>query len=406
MISSPTGGPAPTPADQRIVYIDVLRGVAVLMIFVVNIKGMTMPFPYYINPWLWPSPLDEAIAIGQRFVVDDKWRTIFTALYGAGLVLVGDRYGEDARRLLARRNGWLIAFGLIHMIGIWIGDILFFYGVTGLIAMRFSKMSVSRLFWWGGFCLLLGTIWSAGAEMAPLFDDLIYGVLKDSMWAYNEEVMGYQIAAMLSGVPEQLQYRLGDAVGYIFYYFLGTGFWLVTLGLMVLGMAFYRAGLLQGRWSVRTCLWIAVPCLAAAWALDAAQLIFVAGRGGTYDAHLFTSPFLHLDGYLGALGYAALISVMVSRGWPLRRLAAVGRMAFTNYIACSLIGTTIAGGHTWGLAWFGQVALWPLLLVVIGTMILLLIISPWYLSYFRYGPLEWLWRSLVYRRLQPILKRG
>lgn len=396
----PAGGPV--NAGDRINYLDVLRGFAVMAIFVVNIKAMLMPLSFYANPSLWATEMEQTIAIVQKYLVDDKWRTTFTALYGAGLMMIADRLRArgEGRGTLLKRNLWLIVFGAVHLLLIWPGDILFIYGVTGLLAMLFVGMKTSRLFVVGALALVLGGAWMAFFSAGPAFNEELFDELKPMFWQPTEESLAKEIATGGGGIAAQLAGRAEGAFGYIVFYFLLGGAWLLSLGLMVLGMALFRTGLYRGVWPVAVTLPLAVVALLGAWALDGVQVSALAASDYSFTVASLQGWMGIIDGILGAFGYGCLISALISIGLKFGPVAAVGRMAFTNYIACSLIGTTLAGGHAFGL--FGQVDLYFHLIVVGITFAAMLIISPLWLKAYRFGPLEWLWRSLVYGQKQPM----
>lgn len=399
---------APVAAADRIAMMDVLRGFAVMAIFIVNIKGMVMPFAFYMNPEMWGSEFDSHIAMTQKFLVDDKWRTTFTALFGAGIVLISDKAmanGNDRAGLLYRRNLFLLLFGLIHMIGIWIGDILVLYALTGLVAIRFRKMGTRKLFAWAVISFVLGLAWMSAFNMAPLFVPEMSEMatkMEGMMWGSDAKMLAEEIEIFQGGVLDQLAYRGISAAMMIPFFVVLSGFWLLTLSIMLFGMGFYRAGLLQGQWRVGKCLTLAAIFLVLAWGLDAVQWAVIHDSENTYEAFVLFAPLATVDGMFGSFGYACLVAGLVGWGVKFRAVAAVGRMAFTNYITCSLIGTTIAGGHAFG--YYGTVTNAQLMVVVVATFVGMLIWSPLWLSMFRFGPLEWLWRSLTYGQMQPFRK--
>ncbi|RFB04959.1 DUF418 domain-containing protein [Parvularcula marina] len=398
-LDMPAAGPV--TGAERIAYLDILRGFAVMAIFAVNIKAMLMPFPWYMNPTAWGSELDQTIATIQKFIVDDKWRTNFSALYGAGLVMIWERMrarGIESRVVLWKRNLWLILFGAIHLFLMWIGDILFTYGVTGLLAVLFVKMAPKKLFIWGAGLLLLGAVWMSGIMALSSLDADAAAEMSAMMWDPTAEANAEAIAAYSGSIIDQLTARVPEAAMVGIMGLLFFGLLPMTLGLMVMGMGLYRVGFYQGAWPASRTLWLAAVGLGLAWALDAYQVQVIANSGYAFEANVRMTPFSIVDGWLGAFGYAALISLLISMGLKFTRVAAVGRMAFTNYITCTLIGTTMAGGH--GLGLFGAVTLTQLVYVVGATYVAMLIWSPLWLHYFRFGPLEWVWRSLVYGKLQ------
>ncbi len=392
----------PVGSDERIAFLDILRGFAVMAIFVVNIKAMVMPFAWYSNPTLWATETEQLIAMVQRFVVDDKWRTTFTALYGAGLLMIFDRMAAKGAGIgrLATRNLWLAAFGAIHLLLIWMGDILFVYGVTGLLAMLFVRMGTGKLFTFGLVMLVLGMLWMAFFAAGPAFDDDLYAKLAPMFWEPTEASLQQESDAMLGSVGDQIMSRVVAAPMFILFYFLIGGMWLMTLGLMVTGMGLFRAGLYRGAWPLVATLPLALVFLCAAWGLDAYQVFQLEAADYDFAKYSLLNGVAMTDGVLGAFGYACLISALVSMGLKFGPVAAVGRMAFTNYITCSLIGTTLAGGH--GFRLFGEMDLVSITFVTFATFLAMLIWSPLWLRFFRFGPLEWVWRSLVYGKVQPL----
>ncbi|MEM9421097.1 MAG: DUF418 domain-containing protein [Pseudomonadota bacterium] len=398
----------PVAPGDRILFLDVLRGFAVMAIFFVNIKAMLAPFAFYMNANLWDTSLDQMIAMGQRLIVEDKWRTIFTALYGAGLALIAakaDAAGGQAKQRLIARTLWLAAFGAFHLLLIWTGDILFVYGVVGLLALLLRNLQTKTLFWVAAGCLLLGWIWMSVFSVGSLYVPEVRTKMEAIMWGSDAKMMAEELAGLGGTWTEQLANRLESAVGYVVFGLLFGGMTPVSLGLMLMGMFLYRIGLLQGAWRPSVTLPMALICLGGAWALDIFQLKVIMAANWDFAAFSKMMPLGILDGWIGALGYVALISFVVSMGARLSPVSAVGRMAFTNYIICSLIGTTLAGGHGFGFGLFGEVGLATMMGVVGATMVGMLIWSPLWLSVFRFGPLEWLWRSLTYGRLQPIVRR-
>ncbi len=392
---------APVRKEDRLNYMDVLRGFAVMAIFIVNIKAMAAPFAFYSNATLWTGDNDQLIATIQSFLVDNKWRTNFTALFGAGLVLITAKSmeaGADASTRLRKRLFWLLIFGLFHLLFIWLGDILTIYALTGFLAMMFRNKSAASLAVWAFACLILGGIWSSGMTMSmPFIPDM-----GPTFWGTNPEILKLEMDANLGGIIEQTLWRLQSSFGMILFFFVLGGFWLLTLGIMLAGMALFKAGFLKGEWSALSYLILAVIALGTSWGLEYYRHEVIEEAGWTFESYSFQAPAMTLAGLLGGFGYASLVGLLLKSGLRFSPVAAVGRMAFTNYIACSLIGTTIAYGHAG--AQFGSLTLQQLMLIVGGTFVAMLIWSPLWLAVFRFGPIEWLWRSLTYGKLQPFLK--
>lgn len=393
---------APIAQSERIILLDVLRGFAVMAIFIVNIKAMTMPQAYYLNAALWASDLDTTIALAQRVFVDDKWRTIFTALFGAGLVVMWERGAESS--LMRRRMWFLLLFGAIHLTFIWYGDILLAYAMVGFLAMTFRHRRTSTLSVWGAVFIILGGAWYALIFSIPAFSEVAATKMGPEMWGTDAEKLAKEVATMSGGFLQQTGMRAIMLVATpLIVLFAGMGS--LTLGIMLMGMALYKGGFLKGQCSAITYLIVVVVFLGAAWALDLFQIAYERADNFSLEARGATFGLSVIDGPLGAVGYAGLIAFLVKLGIKFSPVAAVGRMAFTNYILSSVIGTTIAGGHLIGFGLFGEVSLQFLMIVVGISFVGMLIWSPLWLSVFRFGPLEWLWRSLTYGERQPLLKR-
>ncbi|MEM1409125.1 MAG: DUF418 domain-containing protein [Pseudomonadota bacterium] len=389
---------------ERIAYIDVLRGIAVLAIFVVNIKVMMAPFAYYENLSLWSTSMDQTIAIVQRYLIHDKWRGVFTLLYGAGLLVFADRLRVQGagRAVLVKRNLWLMLFGAIHLFGIWVGDILLLYGCAGLATLLFTEMKTTKLMMFSCLFLLLGGAWMAGLSSMMSSSPEFTAELKPLFWLPTEESLDAEATAILGSLQEQISARFINGIGVFFGFVLAGGLYPFTIGLMLLGMGLFRVGLLRGTWSPCVTLPVATVFLAAAWWLDGYQIAALRASEFAFTTQNHIQALTNLDGVLGAIGYAALVSSLLGMGLKLSPLAAAGRMAFTNYILCSLVGTTLAAGH--GMALYGRLSLAEMIGIVAAVTAFILVFSPLWLRFFRQGPLEWAWRSLLHGRRQPLLR--
>lgn len=395
---------APVARHERVQFLDVLRGFAVLAIFAVNIKAMFAPFPYYSNASLWPGDYDRLVAAAQAFLIEDKWRTVFTGLFGAGIALIAERArarGAGSLGLLSRRLFFLLIFGLIHLLLIWEGDILTAYALSGFLAIWLRNAGPRTLFWTAAVALLIAVLWNTVFALGPALVPEVREEIKPFLWG-DAEFIEENTQTALGGLGPLLASRVESAQQYILMYFIFGGHFLETFAVMLVGMWAYRirffnpdAGVPYGKCTVYG--------LGAAWSLDAARWALLVASDWSFDAYSYGAILNQLDGYAGAIGYAGLVGLAMRARFSLGPVAAAGRMAFTNYIACSLIGTTLALGH--GFALFGALTNLELMGVVAATWTAILIWSPLWLSAFRFGPLEWMWRSLTYGRLQPF-RRG
>ncbi len=404
--------PAPVLGQERIVSIDVLRGFALLGILVMNIQSFSMVSQAYMNPnaygdltginwWVWAC---------CNVLADQKFFTIFSMLFGAGIVIFSSRAEAGGRRpagLHYRRMGWLILFGLLHAHLLWYGDILYFYGMCGLVAYPFRKLPAAALVPIGLFFIVIGS--SVNVLMGltiPMWPEESFTQFVDDSWLPNAETITAELNAYRGNWLEQAPYRNIGAFffeTFAFFFFVG---WKV-LGLMLIGMSLYKWRIFSALKSYTFYVGMLLICAVIGLSLVifglmehnrhewAAEYSFFFGLQYNYWGSLFVS-----------LAYVAMIMLICKSGvlTILRKsLAAVGQMAFTNYIMQTVICTTIFYGH--GFGQYGYFDRWQQILVVFGVWIVQMIISPIWLSAFRFGPLEWLWRCLSYWRIQPIRKQ-
>lgn len=405
--------PIPSPVDsQRISHLDILRGFALLGILIMNISAFSMPASAYANPasfgnleglnlWVW--------ALNHTFA-DSKFMTIFSMLFGAGICLFAENAEKkhgSATALHYQRNFYLMLFGLAHAYLLWFGDVLFTYAVCGFLVYWCRNLSVKWLltlaFILVGF--VSGYVWliQMVIDIGEMPQEALDGMAKQ--WLPGEERQLREVTAYLGSLSEQYHERAKAAylvqVEMLFSYSL----WRVS-GTMLVGMALYKTGVLSGERTTGFYVKMALlGCLSG---------LALSGYGAAqHIEHQFALEYSMLGGiqynYWGsvftALGYIGLVHLAIKANILVglqQRLAAVGQMAFTNYIAQTLICTTIFYGH--GFGQFGEIDRAPLMLIVLGVWVLQLWYSPIWLKTHRFGPLEWLWRTMTYRKRQPMAK--
>ncbi|MGV8928418.1 MAG: DUF418 domain-containing protein [Brevundimonas sp.] len=396
----------PVKPEDRIFTLDMLRGWAILGILAVNAMAFAWPPSLQMTPGLpTPYPMDAANIVGT-WVTDvffhDKFRSLFSMLFGVSVFLIGgERFDEARGKLLRRRLFWLAVFGLIHGLAFWYGDILLHYAYCGLLVMLMRSWKAGRLIWVGGGLNLVFGLLSAGAMWAQaMFGEAAQGGA-NSPFAVTPEALAATIQAYQSGWPAAQMENLSAWAILQF----GSLFLIpVTVGLMLLGLGLFKSGFFQGRSPT----WIYLLLFAA----GAANLA-VLGWYQWIEAHAphGEDPTGGLAGVAASfaplitLGYASLLILLTRFGLkPLTRvLTPVGRMAFTNYLTQTLIMVSLFY-MPWGPLWFGSMgpgALWG---VVGAVWVAQLIWSPLWLSVFTMGPLEWIWRCVTYRRIVPLRK--
>ncbi|MEM9531919.1 MAG: DUF418 domain-containing protein [Pseudomonadota bacterium] len=407
-IANGAGAFAPTAGAERVVLLDVLRGFAVLGILLMNIQFFAMVQAAYFNPTVFGAPdaLNYAVFAFGHVFADQKFMTLFTLLYGAGLVLIGER--AEARELsptwlVLKRTFWLGVFGAMHAYLIWYGDILLVYAMSTLFVLWFRRRSATTQLVVGLLLLSLGSAiyFAAGLSLENWppadYTDALSG------WAPGAAEIARETAAYQGDWLDQQADRVPHAAEFHTVVFMVWGFWR-SAGLMLIGMALYRWGLLSGRWSARAYRRLLATGLLVGLPVVGFGLLQHHRRGWDFDYSFFLGIQYNYWGSIAiALGYAGMIALWCQgqRMQALRaRLAAAGRMAFTNYIGQSVICSLLFYGH--GLGWFGHTERWQQLLVVLSVWALALVASPWWLARFRFGPLEWLWRSLTYAKWQPL----
>jgi uncharacterized protein len=383
-------------------------------ILLANIPAFAFPEPAYFSPLAWggTGPKEIAAWLANFVFVEGRMRGLFSLLFGASMLLVIERAqsaGESPAKVHFSRMIVLFLFGTAHMYLIWWGDILAHYALVGSIAFLFVRLRAEQLMAAALTALALALLWAGAGQLALMESaarDTPEAVAVWDGFARNfgmppREWLSAEIAAMLGPWAGQVAWRwerLGGALA-----FLKT-VGIETLAAMLFGMWAYKSGFITGGWSRARYRRIAIACLSIAWTAYLLLGLNTIAQGfdqrWVYFASIVaTVPFR----IIGTIGYAALVILMLQPGgWLTERMAAVGRAAFTNYLGTSILVTFIFYG--WGL---GQFARWDRATIYIVPpliwAIMLLWSKPW-LDRNRYGPLEWLWRSLSRLELQPMRK--
>lgn len=408
---------ATTEPGARIEALDIVRGVAVMGILAMNIVGFGMPSPAYMNPAAFgvEGSADLVSWAFSFLFIDGKMRGLFSLLFGASMLLVIQRAearGNHAGSVHFRRMAWLLVLGLIHFYLIWHGDILTSYALVGMAAFLFRGMPPGRLLGWAVALLVLQFLMSAlttaglfavAAELAgpnPSAATIQQWQAITAGFGTTPGEVEAELATFRSGYGTILDHRLTDLGSWPLLMLILYG--PETLGYFLLGMWAFKTGFLTGDWTdyayARTaalCLSVSVP----AYAVMAYLLIEDGFTPQMIHALFFTAtiPFRPLM----VLAIAAVVILASRRGGALvDRIAAAGRAAFTNYLGTSLIMTTFFYGY--GAAAFGTFSRAELWLVVIPMWGLMLLWSKPWLDRYRYGPFEWLWRTLARWEIQPM----
>lgn len=404
---------------QRLITLDALRGFAVMGILAMNIVAFAMPFWAYITPLAYggETAAERSAWVFSYVLLDGKMRGFFSLLFGASMMLIVDSAeakGESAARVHYSRMFWLALFGLTHFYFIWFGDILFLYAAAGCLAFLFRKWESPRLIKWAliifSVHLLLFGLQFIGLQVLQFFATQP-GVSADLAKQYREIMASPDFDF---DTARQLAVHRGDYAGIVAEK-LGNwgkpfGGLLQSLGetlpLMMLGMAMKKNGFLTGEWErADYVLWarkMIIPGIILS-ALVAAMVVIT-----NYDKITAIAAFFiwsAIPRTMLTIGYAAVLMLVIARyanSGFISRVAAAGQAAFTNYLGTSIVMTTIFYGYGFGL--FGHVGRIELWAFVVGAWAVMLLWSKPWLERYRYGPLEWLWRSLARMKLQPLVR--
>ena len=395
----------------RMTSMDFLRGIAVMGILVANLPSFALPSAYFAplasggstgaNLWVW---------FATYVLIEGKMRGLFSVLFGASMLLVVERAragGQNAAAVHYRRMATLFVIGALHLYLLWSGDILNHYAMVGAIAFLFIRLPVRWLLICVGVLLALEVTFETMAAMS--YFDSIARDTPERIATWNDFASAFgvpssvelseHVAAMRGGFIEGNRYRWQHEVSPL----LGMmQIGMQTLSAMLLGMAGYRSGFLTGKWRRERYRRWALVCLGITIPIYVALAINTVAHGFSGPWVFFdTIPAAELPRSVMVIGYASLlIMLMRPGGWLTTRIAAVGRVAFTNYLGTTLMMTFIFSG--WGLGQYGHWSRAQLyLLVPVAWAIMLVWSKPW-LDTYRYGPLEWVWRSLARLKLQPM----
>lgn len=389
--TSPTSAPLNPP--ERIDAIDVLRGVALFGVMAVNIA---MEFRVSIFEQFLPaagaaSALDRAVQTFLTSAIELKAFALFSWLFGVGLAIQFDRLADNPDRaaLLTRRLATLLAFGLVHLFLIWNGDILTEYSLAGLIVLPLL---------WGPRWLL------AAAASLALALYLALPLLSIVPWPTTAWMKVHVVEASRvygsGGFGDILAFRIREVASILP---LHLAIFPRTVALFLFGMFAWRTGILRRSATRRLLLFtVAVLGIVVGSALtaigDERSLLPFLGQARSYLEQLATVVL--------AAGYgAAILGLMTTTagkrmlGWA----APLGRMAFTSYLVQSIIFGWIFYGYGFGL--FNRVGVATALAIGIGVYVAQVLISAWWLKHYRFGPLEWLWRSAMYGSWQRLASR-
>ncbi len=432
-----TGNTAkPVSSADRIRSIDTVRGVALLGILLMNIPGFGINWDWWYEVLTGSKTNADYYTFATVFTFfEGTMRGLFSMLFGAGMVLFMQSKdnipgGPTVSELYYRRLLWLVFFGLFNaFVLLWQGDILFFYGFLGMLLFPFRKLKPHWLIVIGLVCMTFN-MWKAQMNWSD--QKKVRVAYNDAKAAEKEkkELTPKQQGAIAQW--EEMEKRqkpdtansnrnlrkMQSGYGKIFNYFIpmnaqGEAWYLYhgawdMLAMMFIGMGLYLLGFFSNKLRTSTyVMWLLIGYgigIPLGWVIFE-NLTFSALNIGEYldSMRVPHQVFGEFRRVLLTIGHAALVMLVIRSRiipWLMKALANVGQMAFTNYLMQSIICTFFFYGY--GFGFYDKLRFHQLYYVVGAVWVFQLIFSSIWLRYFRFGPFEWLWRSLTYWKKQPM----
>ncbi|NOX51391.1 MAG: DUF418 domain-containing protein [Gammaproteobacteria bacterium] len=418
---------SPVNVGERFESLDVLRGFALLGILLMNIMGFAFHSSVYSYPVLAINGVtDQVTWIGVELFAEGAMRCLFSLLFGAGVVLFTTGVAAKDAALHCKRNFWLLVFGLFNMyVLLWPGDVLLTYAIAGAILYLVRNAPVKQLLISAGLLIALMSAFhgvsSLGLSMAknaahtvahaadPTSLDLdvhetaqVWQEFADE-YLISEEIMAQELELRQESYLTAFIWN-AEVANEVLLFVVPLYLLWDSLAMMLLGMALFKSGVLQGDkplvfYYKLMALGFTVGLLVNGYEINQA----ISSDFALLSVFAQMQPTYHI-GRLGmAIGYLGLLVALMKMAKVIllrRLLANVGRMALTNYLMQSFIGLMLFTGA--GLGMVGMFHRWQVYGFVVAIWGLQMLLSTWWLTRYRLGPLEWLWRGLTYGKLPPL----
>jgi uncharacterized protein len=384
----------PITSADRIHAIDMLRGIALFGVLAVNLVGefRVSLFQQFLPAAPVLSPLDGAVEYFISFFLEMKAFALFSILFGVGLAIQSERLARSGRRLhlLVRRLVVLLAIGLVHLLLIWNGDILTEYALAGLLVLPFLRLPI--------WCTVLAA-----------FGLLVYYI---AMPALSLPISWPSVPWLQQHVLDANHVYATGSYGQILLFSWSELSQILplhefvfprTCGLFLIGMLAWRSGVLRDPHRYKSLLLIVIGVGLTLGILFNYSLALTQAMASWGMSPAVGSCLENATGIFIGLGYGASIIALVEftrARSVLQVFAPIGRMAFTNYLMQSLIFSWLFYGY--GLGYFGRLGAAETLLFGIIFYTCQMVMSAWWLRSYRFGPIEWLWRTLMYGARQPM----
>ena len=431
---------SPLRENERVTLIDSIRGIALLGILLMNSMAQSQAHMFYdrMDPRQSMTGLNFFAWGAEVFLFEGTMRGLFSILFGAGTLLLLTRLirknnGLEPADIYYRRLLWLLVFGLINaFIFLWPGDILYPYAICGLLLFPFRNLSPKNLLWIAFAFLLIGT-YRENSDLYQYKKIISKGQVAEVLETKKQKLTDQQTEelAKYKGFKERntqqgviktavKEEKILQSQNYftVFNYYKGINmmiestvfyknYWFDILLFLFIGMALYKSGFLLGKSSTSVYAIVAFVGIAVGllinyfFAREQYQLKF--------DQFQFTQKwkfsYYEIRRVFQTTGYLSLL-ILLYKAIPFRKIlnvfAPVGQMAFTNYLSQSIITSIVF----YGFAVYGTLQRYEVYYVVGAIWLFQIISSHIWLRYFRFGPFEWVWRSLTYLQKQPMKKNA
>lgn len=424
----------PLKASDRIHSLDIMRGIVLFGILLMNINGMGLANAYG-DPTVsgGSTGWDLYTWITTNMLFEGTMRALFSLLFGVGMFILLDRLekkgaGINAANIYFRRLMWLLVFGLIHgYLLLWTGEILYDYAIMGFLVYSFRNMTPKYLILAALFLFSIGVLWN----YADYTKDVKFTEDVALVETYKSE--GKELTIELKQVDlewEELQQerskegvaehntnmRKGyfDVVAFLApknqhsdkSWFYRYNLWDI-LSMMLLGIAFFKLNILSAEKSYKFYLIMATAGYLIGLTVNYFEVTYIMEQNFSMLSFSKTNITYDLGRVAVAIGHIGLIMLLCKLPilkWLKNALSAVGKMALTNYVMHSVIAMFVFTGT--GFALFGTFQRHELIYIVFSIWLFQLIASPIWLKYYQFGPLEWIWRNLSYQKKHPLKKRN
>ncbi len=403
---------APVSAGNRIDYMDLLRGIAIFFILIANLRWFSLYTPGFKGEYLFPG-IDHWVHQLQHIFIEGKFYSIFSILFGWGIALQIKKSKNDdvsTAKFIRRRLSFMLLLGGIHLFLIWEGDIVFLYGLVGFVLIALRNLS-NRTLLITGIILLLSPIllyflkmnfsWlNWPSEYLTLAGEKLYQL---NGWI-DQDTSRTDVLKESKSIFTNIAVTLGDAP-YRFAYLFFVSRIPKVLGAMLIGFVigktnFYSKVLKHKKVTI----WVSILGMMVFVPLNYILITHFENSSAYYALQIkgfYYTVLYAFSVFPLALVYMLIIALLFESSVfqkLLNPVCAVGRTAFSNYMMHSIVGIIVFYGIGFGLMQqLGPLA-WTVFAIILFSLQIL--ISNIWLKYFKFGPVEWVWRSLTYKKLQ------